>query len=96
MNSAGVTLLSNAAATGSQLLWPGGQGAFMVAGTFAGATISLQFLGPDNTTWIDAGIATTLNAVGAGLFTLPACPIRASITGGPPSGIYAAAHRIPV
>ena len=86
-----VELLSNASATGSSQIWYGGRGTFVVAGTFNGATVSLQLLGPDATTWIDAGVYTTLTASGAGNFDLPQGQIRAAISGGPPSGIYAVA-----
>jgi hypothetical protein len=77
-----VSLLTAAGATSAQKLWPGGGGVFKAVGTFGGATISLQFLGPDATTWIDAGQATTLTANGAGVFYLPRGQIRAAVTGG--------------
>lgn len=86
-----VDLLNNASATGNAAIWPGGRGSFLVAGTFNGATVKLQVLGPDNSTWIDAGTYTTLTAAGAGNFDLPQGQIRANISGGPPSGIFAVA-----
>lgn len=86
-------LLSNASATGTAKQWPGGRGTFSVAGTFGGATVSLELLGPDGSTWIAAGTDTTKTAAGAGNFDLPPGQIRASVTGGAPSGLYAtAAH----
>lgn len=86
-----VELLSNASATGSSQIWYGGRGTFVAAGTFSGATVKLQLLGPDGSTWIDAGEFTTLTAAGAGNFDLPQGQIRAAVTGGPPSGMYAVA-----
>jgi hypothetical protein len=69
--------------------WPGGKGTFNVVGTFGGTSAILQFLGADGTTWIAAGTDTTLSAGGAGNFDLPAVSIRANLSGGSPSGIYA-------
>lgn len=91
MRSSRVDLLTNASATGNAVIWPGGRGTFLATGTFSGATVKLQVLGPDNTTWIDAGTYTTLTAAGAGNFDLPQGQIRAAVTGGPPSGINAIA-----
>lgn len=87
-------LLSNASATGSQVIWPGGEGVFEAAGTFSGATVTLQRLGPDGATWYAVGTDTTLTAAGGGYFVLPPGPIRAAISGGPPSGMYATANRV--
>lgn len=88
------TLLSNASATGSAVAWPGGKGAFSLAGTVGGATITLQYLGPDGSTWLAAAAATTLTAVGLGVFELPNGQIRALVAGGSPSGLYATAEPI--
>lgn len=85
-----IDLLTNGSATGSAVVWPGGRGLFTAAGTFSGATISLQFLGPDGSTWIDAGTYTTLTAAGGGIFDLPQGQVRAAVTGSP-SGINAIA-----
>lgn len=87
------TLLSNAAATGSAVRWFGGRGVFIVpAGTFSGATVKLQWR-IDGTNWLDVDRAgdtyVTLTAAGAGGFELPPCELRAAVTGGPPSGIFA-------
>jgi hypothetical protein len=87
------TLLSNASATGSAVQWDGGEGVFAAAGTFSGATITLQFLGPDGSTWIDAGTDTTLTAAGGGIFKMPPARIRAAVTGSP-SGMYASAEKV--
>lgn len=91
----GQDLINNAAASSPKIAWPGGMGVFSVVGTFNGATVKLQFVGPDGITLIDAGTATTLTAAGAGVFYLPPCPIQATVSGGPPTGIYAAVNRVP-
>lgn len=85
-------LLSNASATGPEAQWDGGVGVFSVAGTFSGATVTLQFLGPDAATWIDVGADTTFTAEGGAVFVLPPSRIRAEVAGGPPSGMYAQAE----
>lgn len=82
-------LLSNATATGSAMAWPGGYGTFMAAGTFSGCTVTLQVLGADGSTYTACGADTTLTAAGGGNFLLPPATIRALVTGGPPSGMYA-------
>ena len=87
-------LLSNASATGSAAQWGGGTGVFSVCGTFSGATVSLQFLGPDGSTYIDVGTDTMLTSNGAGGFVLPPGKIRAYISGGTPSGLYAQAEQV--
>lgn len=84
-------LITNGTATGSAVHWPGGEGTFSVVGTFSGATIKLQYLGPDGSTWMDAGADATLTAAGGCNFTLASGSIRASVSGGPPSGVYATA-----
>lgn len=93
-------LLTNGAATGSAVDWPGGLGTFVVdRGTFSGATVALQASYDGGTTWLAADRSgdtfTTFTAAGHGLFELPECKIRALVTGGPPSGVYAAALGVP-
>ena len=52
---------------------------FFVAGTFDGATVSLeQKIG---TSWAALGEDTTLTSDGGGLFTTPLSDIRANVTG---------------
>lgn len=92
--SSGVQLLKNTAVTGPIVQWDGGQGVFVACGTFGGATVTLNFRGPDGVTWIAAGSATTLSANGAGTFVLPACEMQCVVAGGAPSGLYAAAARV--
>lgn len=84
-------LLSNASATGSAVQWGGGRGVFSLAGTVSGATITLQYLGPDATTWLTG--ATALTAAGLVAFELPPGRIRALVAAGTPSGLYANADQ---
>jgi hypothetical protein len=85
------TLISNGSATGSSVIWRGGKGTFIVTGTFGGATVTLQFLGIDDTTWVDVGAEAALTADGIVGFELAAGMIRAEVVGGTPSALYAAA-----
>jgi hypothetical protein len=87
-------LLSNEAATGQPQRWVGGTGVFAVCGTFGGATVKLQFLGPDGATWVDVGTDTNLTAAGGAMFILPAVQIRAAVSGGAPSGLAASAEQV--
>jgi len=87
-------LLSNASATGALTYWPGGIGAFVVTGTFGGATVTLEFLGPDGTTMMVAGSNTTMTAAGAGVFYLGQGYIQAVVSGGTPSALYASANLV--
>lgn len=96
MRGSRLDLITNGNATGSDYTWPGGRGMFTVAGTFGGATVKLQFLGPDGSTYIDAGAYTTLTAAGGGNFDLPQGKVRAAVSGGSPSGIYAIACGIDI
>lgn len=83
-----LTLLSNASATGSWLVWPGGRGIIEIGGTWSSATATLQVESERGT----AISADTTNlqwtANGASLFELPPCRIRISISGSP-SAMYA-------
>lgn len=80
-NPSSLTLLNNSNSSGTQQMWPGGIGVFACVGTWNGATVSLQFLGPDGATMVIAGAATTLTANGAGVFYLPRGLVQAVITG---------------
>lgn len=90
MRAQRVDLLINGNATGNAAIWPGGRGLFTADGTFGGATVKLQFLGPTGS-WIDAGPYTTLTAAGGGIFDLPQGQVRVNLAGGSPSGISAIA-----
>lgn len=98
MNTDGVELLSNASATSAGLSWKGGRGFFSVAATFGGGNVALQYLGPDNTTWLPvndayAGTAISVTAAGGAVFELPPGLIRAAVTTA--TAVYARADRIP-
>lgn len=103
MNSHSVVLLSNASATGEWKNWGGGEGAFSVDGTFGGTAVTLQYRSPDNSSGLtvavmdSSGVFTnvSLSAEGGFLFSLPPCQIRAVLTGGTPSAMYATAAAIP-
>lgn len=86
-------LLYNAAVTGSRFQWPGGKGLFAVAGTFSGATVTLNILGPDGSTMLAA--AAGLTAAGSTLIELPPCVVQAGVASGTPSGLYATFSRVP-
>ena len=81
-------LITNGSATSDAHVWQGGKGVFAVVGTWSGATITLQALGPDETTWIDAGTTAILTEDGIVGFDLAGGQIRAEVVGSP-SGIYA-------
>lgn len=95
MLASSVQLIVNGSATSASQVWTGGRGTFVVCGTFGGASVNLQALGPDNVTWIDVGTTTDLTAAGIIAFDLAQGSIRANVVGGTPSGIYATAARIP-
>lgn len=88
MSRKSLKLLENGSATGSAMAWPGGKGRFVALGTFGGATVKLEFMGPDNSTWLTEGSDTTVTAAGGGLFELPPCKVRANVAGGTPSALY--------
>lgn len=91
-----VVLLANAAGTPTSAVyfWPGGQGEFRAAGTFATGTLALQQLGPDGVTWQSVSTGTTVTAPGNTTFTVGPCQLRAVFTGGPAVALYAALARI--
>lgn len=97
MNSAGVELLNNAAATGTGQSWPGGRGLFVALATFGGGSVGLQFLGPDGVTWLPcqsvAGADVSLTAAGSTLFEQPPGSLRAVVATA--TAVYARADRIP-
>jgi hypothetical protein len=76
-----VQLLVKSAYTGPLLQWPGGIGVFSCVGTWGGATVTLEFQAPDNSTMIVAGTYTTLTANGAGVFNLYQGNIQAVVSG---------------
>ena len=82
-------LLSNASATGAAAQWSGGRGVFSVAATFGGGSVTLQYLGPDGSTWLTG--ATALTAAGLVAFELPPGQIRAAVVTA--TGVYANADQ---
>lgn len=81
-------LAASLAATGTGVAIRGGEFAFMANGTVGGATISLQVQQPDGS-WCDVGalagssiVKTTTLPVVITPIVLPACVVRAAITGG--------------
>jgi len=96
-----ITLIDNGTATGPAKPWRGGRGVFSVPnGTFSGATVKLQWQPIGSSTWLDVDQGgdtfVTLTAAGAAGFELPQCSIRAFVSGGPPSGVYAYAGYVPL
>jgi len=87
------TLLDNASATGSGVVISGGQYMFQVKGTVGGSTASVQVKTVDGT-WTNVfsyGVeckSTTLPFAASPL-ELPAGEVRAALTGGTPSAVYA-------
>lgn len=80
------TLLNNASATGQSVTIPGGRYIWSAQGTFGGATLTLQALGPDGSNYMTVTSMTAAGAVEVAVGEGTA--MRVSISGGPPSGIY--------
>ena len=83
-------LIVNAAVTGPAVpITRGGTYSFSCLGTFSTATVALQILGPDGATYIAIPNAS-FTAAGVMSVDLPAgSTVKAVVTGGPPTGIYA-------
>ena len=86
------TLLSNGSATGASVKVRGGEYTVFFEGTLGGATVSLQIQTPSGG-WSDIDVYTgatirytTIPRAQTGVL-LPACDVRAALTGGTPSGI---------
>lgn len=101
MASQKTLLLNNASATGSSVDCRGEYCIFYAYGTFAGATLALQYEADDG-----AGLnyvpcnnlqnaAATLTAPGMHVMQLPAAKYRVSVASGTPSGLFAALHSLP-
>jgi len=86
-------LLSNASATGLDAnIQNPGRYCFAVAGTFGGATVGLDIMGPDGATWIaieDSAGTLAFTAAKAVLVDLPAGKFRARVTGGAGVALFA-------
>lgn len=87
-------LIDNAAVTGPAVAVAPGRYCYAVDGTFGGATVALKMLGPDGTNYIGVGDDAALTAEGAVLVDLPACSVRAEISGGSPANIHASLERV--
>lgn len=86
-----IELIQNGSSSSNARHWPGGKGSMTVAGTFNTATVALQTLAGDGTTWVKVIEFTVVEHKS---FDLAEGQIRAEVTGGPPSGIYAVAVQI--
>lgn len=83
------TLLDNASETGNAEPWNGWRGTFIVEGTLNGATVSLQYKSPEDT-WIDVDpVNLAFTDAGMAGFECPPGDIRAEVSGGTPSALYA-------
>lgn len=91
--SASLKLLTAATATGASVdVTVPGDYVFSVVGTFGGATVGIQMLGPNGITWItlnDASGAISFSDAGAIGLTLPIGSYRATIVGGSGVSIHA-------
>lgn len=95
MSSVRCYLLRNASATGAAFDWEGGLLGFTVQGTFSGATVTLQLLGPDDTNYVAVGSTTTVTAEANATVYVPRGKIRCLVASGSPSALYAVAAKIP-
>lgn len=86
MNTQAKTWANISATPADVMSWRGGKGSFIAHATWGGGTVKLQTLGPDGTTWIDAGTDTTLTADGGGNFELPPGQLRPNIATA--TGVY--------
>lgn len=84
-------LISNGVATGTPQKVAGGLYSFaVVASAFGGASVKLQILGPDQATYLDIDATLSFTANGIQAVDLPGGgTVRATVTGGPPTAVYA-------
>lgn len=98
MIAARVQLVVPGALTASSLVaWGGGLTAFTaIAGSWNGATATLQQQGPDGATLVTVSATQAVfTANGTGAVYLPAGQYTVTVTGGTPTGLYATLDRIP-
>lgn len=69
--------IENASATSDPVSWGGGRGMLSAVATWGGGSVTLQYLGPDGSTWLTG--ATALTANGLVTFELPPGRIRIAI-----------------
>ena len=92
VSTSSYTLLSDASATGDYVEVAGGYYIWSAAGTFNGATLTLQALGPDGATAMD--IDTLSSAGSAGVDIGNGSSIRVAVSVAVPSGIYSDLTRV--
>lgn len=83
-------LINNAAVTGPAVtLQQGGLYSFNAVGTFGGATVKLQILGPDDATYVDIPTASHTTPSVIGVYLPAGGTVKAVVTGGAPANLYA-------
>lgn len=90
-------VVPNALAAGTAVSWPGGAAAFSaVSSNWNTATATLEVSGPDGVTQLTVGSSTTVtaNAFVTPVY-LPPGTYTVVVSGGTPTGLYAALDRIP-
>lgn len=91
-----LTLLDNASSTGdAEIATIGGRYVLSVNGTFGGATVQFQFLGPNGSAYIDIANASFTTAGSVSVDIAQGSNVRATLTGGAPSAMFAHAVRAP-
>lgn len=96
MSERNKTLLSSQTIDGDSavMYWPGGLGNFSAAGTFGSGTVTLKFSKDQGVTWLDVGAYTSLSAAGSGNFQLPACQLKATLSGSTEASVSAEVNAI--
>lgn len=93
-----MNLLTGGAVTGAvQTCQFPGRYCFAVNGTFGGATVGLEMLGPDGTNYIpieDDGGAIAITSAKSLAVLLPAGSYRATVSGGSGAALYASLSRV--
>lgn len=82
------TLLNASSITSDPIGRPKGVYCFAANGTFGGATVTLEMLGPDGVNYITV-TGTALTAAGAVNVELPAGRYRAAVSGGVGASLHA-------
>lgn len=88
--TASAVLLTNGSATSDGVYYPGGISVFSLV--LSGGTVTLEQLGPDNTTWLAVTSAIASNTRSANLNLTPG-KYRANVSGS--TGVYARLDRVP-
>jgi hypothetical protein len=90
-DAASAVLLENASATGNPVFYPGGLGVISVVLT--GGNVTIEQLGPDNTTWLAVTGALTSSSRSPNNNLAPG-QYRAAVAGGA-TGVWARIDRVP-